>query len=132
MGRASILETTFPIGLEREQARAGVAPAQEFLETSPSNRLYITPTMAADVIGHPQAWIQPRCFRYIFSTSSPSSLRSTTHFVTPRVISSKHDTRRIRGIWACKNLAEKPHVPANGRFSKCRKDIQIESTLTHK
>ena len=49
MGQALILETTFLIDLEREFARASAGRAQEFLERHPSDRLFITPTIAGEL-----------------------------------------------------------------------------------
>ncbi len=49
MEHALILETTFLIDLERELARGENGPAQRFLESHASHRLFITPTIAGEL-----------------------------------------------------------------------------------
>ena len=49
MEDALILETTFLIDLERELARGGDGPAQRFLASHATHRLFITPTIAGEL-----------------------------------------------------------------------------------
>ncbi len=49
MENALILETTFLVDLERELARSSLGPAQEFLKSHGSNRLFITYTIAGEL-----------------------------------------------------------------------------------
>ena len=49
MEDALILETTFLIDLGRELARGGDGPAQRFLASHATHRLFITPTIAGEL-----------------------------------------------------------------------------------
>ena len=49
MEHALILETTFLIDLERELVKGEKGPAQRFLESHATHRLFVTPTIAGEL-----------------------------------------------------------------------------------